>query len=250
MWIKSYSNQKASNPVPARHFAISSAITSSWIKCCLIAWLLLLACLNIPNAYSAQDFDRLLRTLSQRWGGPAVQKFHAWRDMLGQAATLDEADKLRRVNEFFNRQLRFEDDLQIWQQADYWATPLESLERGAGDCEDFTIAKYFSLQMLDIDPAKLRLTYVKALIGGPDSKISQAHMVLAYYSQPNAEPLVLDNLIGDIRPASRRPDLIPVFSFNSDGIWVPGGSEPKSSSDRLSRWKDLVARMRAEGFTF
>lgn len=201
-------------------------------------------------AYSAPDFDRLLRSLNQRWGAGAVQKFQAWRDLQGISATLPEAEKLKRVNDFFNRQIRFEDDSVIWQQTDYWATPLETLGRGAGDCEDFTIAKYFTLQMLDINPAKLRLTYVKAKIGGPSSTVSQAHMVLAYYSQPDAEPLVLDNLIGDIRPASRRPDLLPVFSFNSDGIWVPGGSQPNASSDRLSRWKDLVARMRSEGFSF
>ncbi|WP_084658147.1 transglutaminase-like cysteine peptidase [Chitinimonas taiwanensis] len=201
-------------------------------------------------AYSAPDFDRLLRSLNQRWGTGAVQKFQAWRDLQGISATLPEAEKLKRVNDFFNRQIRFEDDSVIWQQTDYWATPLETLGRGAGDCEDFTIAKYFTLQMLDINPAKLRLTYVKAKIGGPSSTVSQAHMVLAYYSQPDAEPLVLDNLIGDIRPASRRPDLLPVFSFNSDGIWVPGGSQPNASSDRLSRWKDLVARMRGEGFSF
>ncbi|SFZ72837.1 transglutaminase-like cysteine proteinase BTLCP [Chitinimonas taiwanensis DSM 18899] len=214
-------------------------------------WPSILACLLIMSlAYSAPDFDRLLRSLNQRWGTGAVQKFQAWRDLQGISATLPEAEKLKRVNDFFNRQIRFEDDSVIWQQTDYWATPLETLGRGAGDCEDFTIAKYFTLQMLDINPAKLRLTYVKAKIGGPSSTVSQAHMVLAYYSQPDAEPLVLDNLIGDIRPASRRPDLLPVFSFNSDGIWVPGGSQPNASSDRLSRWKDLVARMRGEGFSF
>ena len=76
-------------------------------------------------------------------------------------------------------------------------------------------------------------------------------MVLAYYLQPDAEPLVLDNLIGEIRPASRRPDLVPVFSFNSDGVFagVSGKeSTPVGGTGRLSRWEDLLKRARAEGF--
>jgi hypothetical protein len=73
--------------------------------------------------------------------------------------------------------------------------------------------------------------------------------VLAYYAQPNAEPLVLDNLIGEIRPSSRRPDLAPVFSFNSEGLWQGTGAQ--SAGDpvaRLSRWREVLAKARAEGF--
>jgi hypothetical protein len=76
-------------------------------------------------------------------------------------------------------------------------------------------------------------------------------MVLAYYPQPEAEPLVLDNLIGDIRPASRRPDLVPVFSFNSEGVFTgvsAKDSNPAAGVGRLSRWEDLLKRAHAEGF--
>ncbi|WP_223879302.1 transglutaminase-like cysteine peptidase [Chitinimonas arctica] len=194
------------------------------------------------------DFDRLLKAFSQRWGVAAVPRFNSWRELVGGGAGVGEMEQLKRANDFFNRQVSFGEDITIWNQADFWATPMETLGRGSGDCEDFVIAKYFSLQLMGMAPAKLRLTYVKAKIGGLNSTVSQAHMVLAYYAQPDAEPLVLDNLLGDIRPASRRPDLSPVFSFNSDGIWVAGGGQAKSSVDRLSRWKDLVARMQTEGF--
>jgi len=179
-----------------------------------------------------------------------MTKFTNWRQLVLNDSNAPETDRLKRVNEFFNRQIRFGTDPEVWNSPDYWATPLETLGMGAGDCEDFVIAKYFTLQMMGVEPAKLRLTYVKAKVGGASSTVSQAHMVLAYYAQPDAEPLVLDNLITDIRPASRRPDLQPVFSFNSDGIWVPGGTQPRSSVEKLSRWTDLVARMKAEGFDF
>ncbi|MBX9706032.1 MAG: transglutaminase, partial [Gammaproteobacteria bacterium] len=94
---------------------------------------------------------------------------------------------------------------------------------------------------------KLRLSYVKAKIGGSNSSLSQAHMVVTYYSDPDAEPLVLDNLITEIRPASRRPDLTPVFSFNHEGVFAGSSNKSSASIDRLSRWKDVLLRMQADG---
>ena len=197
---------------------------------------------------AAQDADRLLRSVTDRFGQGSATLFYAWRDVLQQASALDELGKLRRVNDFFNRRIAFSDDPVVWQQPDYWATPLETIGRAAGDCEDFALAKYFSLIELGVPASQLRLTYVRARIGGPNSSITQAHMVLSYYATPGAEPMVLDNLISEIRPASRRPDLAPVFSFNSDGVFVGGASRPSTPADRLSRWSDLLIRMRAEGY--
>ena len=195
------------------------------------------------------DFDRLQKTLIQKFGTSSVRLLQDWKTLLSDTKSLPEPDKLKQINEFFNRKITFSDDQVVWGKADYWATPLEIIGKDAGDCEDFVIAKYFSLKEIGVPIQKLRLTYVRAKIGGPSSTITQAHMVLAYYATPESEPLVLDNLISDIRPASRRPDLAPIFSFNSDGIWAAGSTAPASNSvDRLSRWKDLLLRMQAEGF--
>lgn len=184
----------------------------------------------------------------QRYGEPTAALVGDWRRMLQDANAQPEQARLERVNTFFNRRIRFEDDVLIWKASDYWATPLETMGRKAGDCEDFAIAKYISLRLLGVPADKLRLIYVRAQIGGPSSPISQAHMVVGYFPTPDAEPLVLDNLIGEIRPAARRPDLFPVFSFNDAGLWVAGAQQ--SSADptaRLSRWRDALQRMRSEG---
>ena len=160
----------------------------------------------------------------------------------------DEVEQVRSINEHFNRRIAFADDTTVWGQRDHWASPLELLSRGAGDCEDYAIAKYFALVGLGVPVARLRLVYVRAMIGGPQG-VSQAHMVLAYYATPDAEPLVLDNLLADVRPASRRPDLAPVFSFNTEGLWE--GTGPQSNGDpvqRLSRWREVIAKARSEGF--
>ena len=104
---------------------------------------------------------------------------------------------------------------------------------------------------MNVPDKQLRLIYVKARIGGANSKIQQAHMVLAYYPAGNAEPLVLDNLVSDIRPASKRPDLLPIFSFNGQGVFTGAAATAKlgtGGTKRLSRWQDLLERARLEGF--
>lgn len=213
----------------------------------LIKSIVLLA-FSLGLAVAGVEVDRMLLLAGQRYGDSGAASVAAWRDLLTQSASQPDAVKLRRVNEFFNRRTRFGEDSEIWGTQDYWATPLETLGRAQGDCEDFAIAKYVTLKLLGIPSEKLRLTYVKARIGGPQSTLVQAHMVLSYYPAPDDEPLVMDNLISDIRPASRRTDLITIFGFNAEGLWV-GGASPRASSasQRLSKWQSVLARMREEG---
>lgn len=185
---------------------------------------------------------------AQAHGALAVAGARDLQGLLGGLIGQDDAIRLAAINEFFNRRIVFATDLEVWGQPDYWASPLESLGKGRGDCEDYVIGKYFSLLAAGVPPARLRLVYARATIGGPGGE-AMAHMVLAYYASPDAEPLILDNLVGDIRPASRRPDLVPVFSFNSEGLWQ--GSGTHSAGDpvaRLSRWREVLAKARAEGF--
>jgi predicted transglutaminase-like cysteine proteinase len=199
---------------------------------------------------AAFNFDVLQQQLTARFGASRVATLKEWQQTLVAAKTLKEPDKLKRINDFFNKHITFEDDQSIWDQSDYWATPLETIGQGRADCEDFAIAKYYSLKDVGVPLAKLRLVYVKAKLEGASGPTLQAHMVLAYYPAPSAEPLVLDNLVPDIRPASQRTDLHPVFSFNSEAIWtgVAENSAKKAGTGQLSRWQDLLQRARNDGF--
>ncbi|OWQ93934.1 hypothetical protein CDN99_02890 [Roseateles aquatilis] len=191
------------------------------------------------------DKDRLTESAAKL--SPRTQaQVRAMIQMAERAAALpDERDRLALVNNFFNQRIAFKDDMEVWGQIDYWATPLEMLDKGAGDCEDYAIAKYMSLQSAGVAPAKLRMVYVRAQFQGRP----QAHMVLAYYPQPDAEPLILDNINPEIRPASLRPDLTPVFSFNGEGLWTGVGATTAGNPlVRLSMWRDLLAKAKAEGF--
>jgi predicted transglutaminase-like cysteine proteinase len=194
------------------------------------------------------DQQKMQQAMQARYGNHGVVLLDSWKRMLDRAKNDTPEKKLMQVNQFFNRHVRYTEDMTLWKKSDYWATPLEIMGERAGDCEDYTIAKYLSLLQLGIANEQLRLIYVKAQIGGAQSKIFQAHMVLGYYPTPNAIPLILDSLLNTIEPASNRPDLRPVFSFNSEGLWVGNQSTTADPTARLSRWRDLLARVNEEGF--
>lgn len=96
--------------------------------------------------WATWDFTQILLKAEQRYGtlGIAKNRIDAWDTLLQSSQGLGETEKLKQVNSFFNRQIRFSDDIRNWRQNDYWATPIESLVKGAGDCEDYSIAKYFT----------------------------------------------------------------------------------------------------------
>jgi predicted transglutaminase-like cysteine proteinase len=210
----------------------------------------LLLCALILLAASAAAYDAARLQARLQAAGSAAPLMRDWARMLDDTREQAPEAKLKKVNEFFNRRIEFVDDQSVWGRSDFWATPFDSMTKGKGDCEDFVIAKYFSLLDLGIPDIQLRLIYVRARMGGPSSAVQQAHMVLAYYPSPEADPLILDNLITEIRPAARRPDLAPVFSFNRQGVFagVAAGGQAAGGTERLSAWQDLLQRVAKEGF--
>jgi predicted transglutaminase-like cysteine proteinase len=174
--------------------------------------------------------------------GATQKRFLSWRKVIEQAKYLSIEDKLKNVNQYFNL-YSFQSDKQYQGLSDIWKTPEEFVMDGGGDCEDYAIAKYFTLLGLGIPMQRLRITYVKSL------KLNQAHMVLAYYPTPNSEPYILDNLDSKIRKASVRKDLVPVYSFNTNEVWLarPMGSDRYLGNNNLKKWQSVLQRMRKEG---
>ncbi|CAI8741420.1 Periplasmic protease [Pseudomonas sp. IT-347P] len=226
-------------PAVAVRFAIPRSLR--WLGCAL-----LLASLMLGGLHADWDFSTISRKATALYGplGAGQQRIDAWQNLLATQKQVSEMEKLKVVNLFFNKQVRYVEDIDLWHEVDYWETPIEALWKGAGDCEDYAIAKYFSLRHLGVSSDKLRITYVKAL------RQNRAHMVLTYYATPDAMPLVLDSLIDPIQPASQRTDLLPVYSFNAEGLYLPGAKGNKKVGDtkRLSRWQDVLKKMQAEGF--
>jgi predicted transglutaminase-like cysteine proteinase len=205
----------------------------------LVVWAGLLS--GFGRAWDGESLQRA----AERHGPRAVEGARALQQLAATLQGRGEGERLVAVNDFFNRRIAFADDRDTWGAVDHWASPLELLALGRGDCEDYAIAKYFTLAAMGVPVSRLRLVYVRAQVGGA----VQPHMVLAYYASPEADPLVLDNLVGDVRRASQRLDLVPVFSFNGEGLW--NGTGPQPAGDpvaRLSRWRDVIVKARTEGF--
>jgi predicted transglutaminase-like cysteine proteinase len=195
---------------------------------------------------STQAWDRSrMAAAAQPYGAQAMVGAVDLTALIARSEKQPELARLTALNDFFNQRIRFAGDVETTGQVDEWASPLELLGRGAGDCEDYAIAKYFSLIAAGVPSARLRMVYVRADLDGG----TIAHMVLAYYPQPTAEPLILDNLQPGIVAASLRRDLHPVFSFNAEGLWQGTGSQAAGDPvARLSRWRDVIAKARVQGF--
>ncbi|AZG37573.1 transglutaminase-like cysteine peptidase [Shewanella psychromarinicola] len=192
---------------------------------------------TITDDLFTEDFFKLIEL---RYSSDSVEDFSDWRDTINKGTTLGDYERLHLANQFANRRIRFVSDSDHWHKSDYWATPLESLGTKGGDCEDFAIFKYFTLKAMGVDENKMRLRYVRALL------INEPHMVLIYFENPKAMPLVLDNLKTTILPADQRRDLKPVYSFNGQGLWLAkaqGLSTAKPNSGGTKNWTDLVNRI-------
>ncbi|MCL9683486.1 transglutaminase-like cysteine peptidase [Legionella maioricensis] len=175
--------------------------------------------------------------------GDVQKRYRAWAKLLRTLKNKPVNVQLEKVNSFFN-QFRYQTSEESRGIADYWKTPEEFINDGGGDCKDYVIIKYFTLINLGVPREKLRLTYVIYLT------LKQAHMVLSYYSSPEAEPLILDNLENEILYASKRPDLKPVYSFNGEGLWLQKQRNQGTSigqPNSLGKWDDLMKRMQLEG---
>ncbi len=181
----------------------------------------------------------VVKALIKNYGERAGKRGNAWFKILNQSDSLTDQEKLKKVNTFFNY-FQFVDDMTLWGVKNYWATPIEFIGVSGGDCEDYSIAKYFTLLEMGIPDKKMRITMVKAL------RLNQYHMVLAYYETPSSMPVILDNIDGMIKPANKRKDLLPVYSFNGTQLWLnkeKGKGVLAGNSKRLKRWSSLKQRL-------
>ena len=150
-----------------------------------------------------------------------------------------DREKLEAVNLFFNNRIQYVPDLDLWGVPEYWATPDELIEQGAGDCEDFAIAKYFALIQAGIDEALLKIIYARLLTTGEN------HMALAY-----DDSLILDNLFDNIMIMAERSDLLPILGFNRAGLWRFMRGKPKLWTwkyGKLARWRGVLGRIQTGG---
>ena len=194
---------------------------------------------NTPHNITQSE----LIVFTSKYGEQAQKRVLIWDKVVEKAKGKKTLHKLKSVNDFFNK-IKYKLDINHWNKKDYWAAPFEFMGTGAGDCEDYAIAKYFTLRKLGIPDNKLRIMYVK--YQGKKKGFEQAHMVLTYYHKPNSTPIVMDNINKKLKLANKRKDLKPVYSFNASGLWQAknkGKSFKQVGKNNLKSWKDLMSRI-------
>jgi predicted transglutaminase-like cysteine proteinase len=134
----------------------------------------------------------------------------SWRQVIHKASDKSPMEKLKIVNAFFN-QWPYRLDIEVYGTSDHWATPNEFLKR-SGDCEDYSIVKYFALKQIGFKTEKMRIVVVK------DRIRNVAHAVLAVYLNETA--YILDNLSDLVLPHDRYRHYIPQYSVNGASRWA------------------------------
>jgi predicted transglutaminase-like cysteine proteinase len=129
--------------------------------------------------------------------------------IVDSAAGLDGKTRLGVINRAINAALRPSRDSA--EAGDVWSSPLETLGRGAGDCEDYAIAKLVALRLAGVDVDDLRLTLVH------DQRRNEDHAVAAAWLDDRW--LILDNRRLMMIEDRDMPDVRPAVSIDPAGVW-------------------------------
>jgi len=100
---------------------------------------------------------------------PAALKLLA---IVDQARTRDGRARLGETNRAINLAIRATDD----GADDIWSSPLATFARGAGDCEDYAIAKLAALRLAGIAADDLRVVVVRDVRAGEDHAVAAAKL--------------------------------------------------------------------------
>lgn len=152
-------------------------------------------------------FERFDRALNNQSSERIIHKLQAELETYKSKSIHQMAVK---VNAMMNKKRYIVDD-QNWGKSDYWATPIEFMERG-GDCEDFAIAKYSALRAMGVPEDRMRIAIVQ------DEIKNIPHAILIVYAENG--PVVLDNQIKEVREADSIAHYKPIFSINREAWWL------------------------------
>lgn len=135
----------------------------------------------------------------------------AWNKMLDSVRGKSLREQMRVVNEWANAHPYVIDQIN-WGMDDFWDTPYEFMTLN-GDCEDYAIAKYYSLRALGVPEDKLRIMIVQDFnLGGI------IHAILGVYS--DGELMILDNQAEQVRPALKIYHYRPIYGVNENWWWL------------------------------
>lgn len=193
----------------------------------------------------------IIKETERVYGPDAAKRVAAWSDFVMHNKDKSIVDKLALTNNFFNL-IPIKPDMEIFGY-EQWSTPFEMLVHNTGSHADHAIGKYVTLEAMGVSVDHMQITHVHST-----AVSDRMYMVLVYYSNPSAMPLVLDSVNGEIKPANERGDLFPQDSFNDNGLWLPKDVNNDSQTESVAHvetvthvelWNKMNARMNQELFS-
>jgi predicted transglutaminase-like cysteine proteinase len=155
-------------------------------------------------------------------------------------------ERLQAINDRINSDFAYESDTATWGRDDYWATPVENVEKGRMDCEDFASLKLYLAYIADVDPADL------VLLAGRIRSSGEDHVVL--WARANGRGYVLDNRLPYVVASASYTDFTVLFSVSLERLQIYRDALPEKmarasrNATPLSRNKDDIL-MRAAALT-
>lgn len=184
--------------------------------------------------------NKIINKINAKYGKYTANRFILLKKKISEVKNKSDIEKIKMVNDFFNK-VKYSSDMKVWNKKDYWATPYEFLAKDKGDSEDFVFAKYFTLvNELNIDSKKLYFTYVKS------KKKKVSYMVLTYYKTKKSMPIILDSINYKALPASKRPDIIPIYSFSAKSAGLNKSKKSKFKEKQSLKFRTLLRNIKEE----
>jgi predicted transglutaminase-like cysteine proteinase len=129
---------------------------------------------------------------------PAALRFLA---IVDGARAREGRARLGEINRAINLAIRPMSDLAQYGEIDVWSSPLTTFASGAGDCEDYAIAKFAALRMAGIAPEDLRIVVMHDTIGGDDHAVAAARLDGHWLTLDNRRmAMVEDTYVRNYRP--------------------------------------------------
>lgn len=186
------------------------------------------------GSVSNRDYTKLFTSECGRSGLAGCQTAFAstLRKVSSRVQGMADHKILNEVNRSVNAAMRYRTDSANWGKGDYWANPTEIARKGAGDCEDFAIAKYWLLRSLGFGPEKLQLVVLS------DTRRQLYHAVLV--AHVNGTAYILDNLSNQVSTDERHANYVPIMSFSGGKSYIHGFSARNSAAAALPTDMRLV----------
>jgi predicted transglutaminase-like cysteine proteinase len=155
----------------------------------------------------------------ERCVSPAALRFLA---IVDDARAREGRARLGEINRAINLAIRPMSDEAQYGDIDVWSSPLVTFAHGAGDCEDYAIAKFVALRQAGVAPDDLRIVIMRDTIRGEDHAVAAARLDGHWLTLDNRRmAMVEDAYIRNFRP---------LFVIDQDAVMRYADTPPMASA--------------------